>query len=108
METNMKMFTVNYLPSNYNYEVLGLVKGNTAQAKHVGKDLLAGLKNIVGGEVESYTEMLNEAREIATTRMVEEAKKLGANAIIGINYSSSSVLAGTVEVIAYGTAIILK
>ena len=108
MSSEIKMFTVGYLPSNYNYELVGLVKGNVSLAKHVGKDLLAGLKNIVGGEVESYTEMLNEAREIATNRMLEEAKKLNANAIIGIKFSSSSVLPGTVEVVAYGTAIVLK
>ena len=108
MDTDIKLFTVNYLPSNYNYEIIGLVKGNTAQAKHIGKDLLAGLKNIVGGEVEGYTEMLDEARNIATKRMIAEAKKLNANAIIGINYSSSSVMEGTTEVIAYGTAIVLK
>ena len=108
MSADIKMFTVNYLPSNYNYEMLGLVKGNVSLAKHVGKDLLAGLKNIVGGEVEGYTEMINEARETATKRMIEEAKKLGANAIIGIHYSSSSVMEGTTEVIAYGTALIIK
>ena len=108
MSSEIKMFTVGYLPSSYNYELVGLVKGNVSLAKHVGKDLLAGLKNIVGGEVESYTEMLSEAREIATNRMIEEAKKLNANAIIGINFSSSSVLPGTVEVVAYGTAIVLK
>ncbi|MEI0477863.1 YbjQ family protein [Brachyspira pulli] len=108
MSSEIKMFTVGYLPSSYNYELVGLVKGNVSLAKHVGKDLLAGLKNIVGGEVESYTEMLSEAREIATNRMLEEAKKLNANAIIGIKFSSSSVLPGTVEVVAYGTAIVLK
>ena len=108
MSSEIKMFTVGYLPSSYNYELVGLVKGNVSLAKHVGKDLLAGLKNIVGGEVESYTEMLNEAREIATNRMLEEAKKLNANAIIGIQYSSSSVMEGTTEVIAYGTAVIIK
>ena len=108
MSSEIKMFTVGYLPSSYNYELVGLVKGNVSLAKHVGKDLLAGLKNIVGGEVESYTEMLSEAREIATNRMLEEAKKLNANAIIGIKFSSSSVLPGTVEVVAYGTAIVSK
>ena len=108
MSSEIKMFTVGYLPISYNYELVGLVKGNVSLAKHVGKDLLAGLKNIVGGEVESYTEMLSEAREIATNRMLEEAKKLNANAIIGIKFSSSSVLPGTVEVVAYGTAIVLK
>ena len=108
MSSEIKMFTVGYLPSSYNYELVGLVKGNVSLAKHVGKDLLAGLKNIVGGEVESYTEMLSEAREIATNRMLEEAKKLNANAIIGIQYSSSSVMEGTTEVIAYGTAVIIK
>ena len=108
MSDDIKLISADYLPSNYNYELLGLVKGNFAQSKHIGKDLLAGLKNIVGGEVESYTEMLNEARSIATKRMIEEAKKLNANAIIGIKYSSSSVMEGTTEVIAYGTAIIIK
>ncbi len=108
MSDDIKLISADYLPSNYNYELLGLVKGNVAQSKHIGKDLLAGLKNIVGGEVESYTEMLNEARSIATKRMIEEAKKLNANAIIGIKYSSSSVMEGTTEVIAYGTAIIIK
>ncbi|WP_295155713.1 YbjQ family protein [uncultured Brachyspira sp.] len=108
MSDDIKLISADYLPSNYNYELLGLVKGNVAQAKHIGKDFLAGLKNIVGGEVESYTEMINEARTIATNRMIEEAKKLNANAVIGIHYSSSSVMEGTTEVIAYGTAIILK
>lgn len=87
---------------------MGLVKGNIVQSKHIGKDILASLNTLVGGEVTSYTEMINEARDIATNRMIEEAKKLGANAIIGINYSTSSVLQGTTEVVAYGTAIILK
>ncbi|MEI0607750.1 YbjQ family protein [Brachyspira pulli] len=108
MNMDIKLYTSDYLPSNYDYELLGLVKGNVAQAKNIGKDFLAGLKNIVGGEVQGYTEMINEAREIATKRMIEEAKKLNANAIIGIQYSSSSVMEGTTEVIAYGTAVIIK
>lgn len=103
----MQIFNVDYLPTN-NYELLGLVKGNIVQSKHIGKDILASLNTLVGGEVTSYTEMINEARDIATNRMIEEAKKLGANAIIGVNYSTSSVLQGTTEVVAYGTAIILK
>ncbi|WP_297298750.1 YbjQ family protein [uncultured Brachyspira sp.] len=108
MNMDIKLYTSDYLPSNCEYELLGLVKGNVAQAKNIGKDFLAGLKNIVGGEVQGYTEMINEAREIATKRMIEEAKKLNANAIIGIQYSSSSVMEGTTEVIAYGTAVIIK
>ncbi|PLV62498.1 YbjQ family protein [Brachyspira pilosicoli] len=103
----MQIFSVDYLPTN-NYELLGLVKGNIVQSKHIGKDILASLNTLVGGEVTSYTEMINEAKDIATNRMIEEAKKLGANAIIGVNYSTSSVLQGTTEVVAYGTAIILK
>ena len=77
----MQIFNVDYLPTN-NYELLGLVKGNIVQSKHIGKDILASLNTLVGGEVTSYTEMINEARDIATNRMIEEAKKLGANAII--------------------------
>ncbi|WP_295161639.1 YbjQ family protein [uncultured Brachyspira sp.] len=108
MNSEIKIFSVDYLPSSCNYELLGLVKGNIAQSKHIGKDFLAGLKNIVGGEVGSYTEMISEARETATKRMLEEAEKLGANAVIGVKYSSSSVMEGTTEVIAYGTAVIIK
>lgn len=89
-------------------EVLGLVKGSMVQTKHVGKDIVNGLKTLVGGELTSYTEMMNEARAIATKRMVEEAKELGADAIYGIRYTSSTVVSGAAEVLAYGTAVKYK
>ncbi len=87
------------------FEMLGLVKGSTIQSKHIGKDIGAGLKTIVGGELTGYTEMMNEARAIATKRMVAEAEGLGADAIINIRYASSAVVQGAAEVIAYGTAV---
>ncbi len=89
-------------------EVLGLVKGTTVQSKHIGRDFMAGMKTIVGGEIKGYTEMLSEARKIATERMIEEAKTLGADAIVGIRYGSSEALQGAAEILAYGTAVKLK
>ena len=89
-------------------EVLGLVKGTTVQSKHIGRDVMAGFKTIVGGEIKGYTEMLSEAREIATNRMIEEAKNLGADAIVGIRYGSSEAVQGAAEMLAYGTAVKLK
>ncbi|MBP5330540.1 MAG: YbjQ family protein [Lachnospiraceae bacterium] len=86
-------------------EMLGLVKGSTIQSKHIGKDIGAGFKTIVGGELTGYTEMMNEARAIATKRMVAEAEGLGADAIVNIRYASSAVMQGAAEVIAYGTAV---
>ncbi|MBT3304081.1 heavy metal-binding domain-containing protein [Candidatus Woesearchaeota archaeon] len=91
-----------------NYEVLGMVRGNTVQAKHLGRDFMAGLKTIVGGEIKGYTEMLTEARDRATNRMVEEAKKLGADAIVSIRYTTSAIMQGASEVLAYGTAVKFK
>ena len=89
-------------------EMLGLVKGTTIQTKHIGKDIGASFKTLVGGELESYTTMMNEARAIATKRMVDEANKLGADAIVNIRYASSAVMQGAAEVIAYGTAVKYK
>ncbi|MDL2219655.1 YbjQ family protein [Ruminococcaceae bacterium OttesenSCG-928-O06] len=88
-----------------NLQHLGLVKGSTVQSKHLGKDIMAGFKNMVGGELTGYTEMLNEARNIATTRMIAEAQALGANAIVMVRYSSASIMDGAAEVMAYGTAV---
>ncbi len=85
--------------------MLSLVKGNVIQSKHVGKDITAGLKTLVGGELKAYTEMMNEARAIATKRMVEEAETLGADAVVNVRYASATVTAGAAEVIAYGTAV---
>ena len=86
-------------------ETLGLVKGSTIQSKHIGKDLLQSFKTLVGGELKSYNEMMNEARALATKRMVAEAEKLGADAIVNIRYASSAIMQGAAEVIAYGTAV---
>lgn len=86
-------------------EVLGLVKGSTVQSKNFGKDFMAGMKTLVGGELTGYTEMMNEARQIAMKRMVDEAEALGADAIVNIRYSSAAVMQGAAEMIAYGTAV---
>jgi len=84
---------------------LGLVRGNTIRARHIGKDILAGLRNLVGGEVCEYTKLLGEAREQALDRMIEEARNLGANAIVGLRFSTSEVAAHAAEILAYGTAL---
>lgn len=86
-------------------EMLGLVKGSTIQSKNVVRDITQGLKTIVGGELKAYNEMMNDARELATKRMVAEAESLGADAIVNIRYASSSVMQGAAEVIVYGTAV---
>lgn len=86
-------------------EMLGLVKGSTIQSKNIGKDITQGFKTLVGGELGAYTEMMNEARALATKRMVEEAEKLGADAILNIRYASAAVMQGAAEVMAYGTAV---
>ena len=86
----------------------GLVTGSTIRAKHVGRDLAAGVKNIFGGELKGYTELLQESRDEATTRMVEQAKQLGANAVINIRYATSSVAPGAAELFAYGTAVVVE
>jgi uncharacterized protein YbjQ (UPF0145 family) len=84
---------------------LGLVQGNTVRAKHVGRDIMAGLKNIVGGELKGYTELLNDAREEATARMIDDARARGANAVINVRFSTSSISAGASELYCYGTAV---
>ena len=89
-------------------EPLGLLKGTAVQSKNVGKDFMAGMKTLVGGEITGYTEMLVEARQIATKRMVDEATALGADAVINVRFGSSAVMQGAAEVIAYGTAVKLK
>ncbi len=86
-------------------ETLSLVKGSTIQSKHLGKDIMQSFKTLVGGELKSYNEMMNEARAIATKRMVAEAEALGADAVINIRYASSAVMQGAAEVIVYGTAV---
>ncbi|NQU83117.1 MAG: YbjQ family protein [Parcubacteria group bacterium] len=86
-------------------ETLGLVRGNTIKSKHIGKDILAGLRSIVGGEIKEYTEALSEARETATKRMIAEAEKMGADAVISVRFTTSAVMAGAAELLVYGTAV---
>jgi uncharacterized protein YbjQ (UPF0145 family) len=100
----MKLVSIETIPGQ-NFEVLGVVKGTIVQSKNFGKDFMAGMKTLVGGEIKGYTDMLVEARQIATKRMVDEAEQLGADAIVGIRYASSSVMQGAAEVLAYGTAV---
>ena len=94
--------------SGKNLEMLGLVKGSTIQSKNIGKDITQSFKTLVGGELKAYNEMMNEARALATKRMVEEAESLGADAVVNIRYASSAVMQGAAEVIAYGTAQVVE
>lgn len=94
--------------SGKNLETLGLVKGSTIQSKNIGKDILQGLKTIIGGELKGYTEMMNEARALATKRMTQEAEQMGADAVVNIRYSSAAIMQNAAEVIAYGTAVKFK
>lgn len=100
--------TTEYIPGYRVVKVLGVARGATVRAKHIGKDILAGLRNIVGGEVKEYSEMLAEAREVAIKRMIEHAKGMGANAVIGVRFMTSSIAAGAAEIFAYGTAVIVE
>lgn len=103
----MKLVTIDSIPGR-EFEALGMVKGTIVQSKNFGRDFMAAMKTLVGGEIVSYTEMLNEARQIATKRMVDEAEKLGADAVVGVRYGSSAVMQGAAEVVAYGTAVKFK
>ena len=103
----MKILTIETIPGQ-SYEPLDIVKGTVVYSKNFGRDFMAGMKGLVGGEIVGYTEMLNEARQIATKRMVDEATALGADAVINVRFGSSAVMQGAAEVIAYGTAVKLK
>lgn len=100
----MLLVTIDYVPGK-ELEPLGIVKGSTVQSKHFGKDFMAGMKTLVGGEIVAYKEMIEEARQIATQRMVDEAQALGADAVVNVRYATSSVMQGASEVVAYGTAV---
>lgn len=102
----MKLMTTENIDEKY--EVLGLVQGNVVRSKNIGRDIMAGFKNLVGGEIKAYTEMMTESRQIATDRMVKEAEDLKADAVIALRYVSAMVLEGCSEIIAYGTAIKYK
>jgi len=103
----MLLLNIDYIPGK-EIEAIGIVKGSVVHSKHFGKDFMAGMKTLVGGEIESYTEMLDQARQIATKRMVDEAEALGADAILNIRFSSASVMQSAAEVTAYGTAVRYK
>ena len=100
----MKLLNIDHIPGK-EFEALGIVKGTVVHTKNVGRDFMAAMKTLVGGELVGYTQMLTEARQIATKRMVDEAEALGADAIINVRYGTSSVMSGAAEVIVYGTAV---
>lgn len=104
----MIVVNTDFVPGKEIKESLGLVRGNTIQAKHIGKDIVAGFRQLVGGEIKEYTEMLSEAREIALQRMVGKAEKLGADAVINVRFMTSAVMGAAAEILAYGTAVKLK
>jgi uncharacterized protein YbjQ (UPF0145 family) len=101
----MFLVTTNSIEGKQVLETLGLVRGNTIRARHVGHDIMAGLRTIVGGEIKDYTVMLDKARDQAVERMVKQAEKLGANAIVGIRFTTSQTMSGAAEILAYGTAV---
>lgn len=104
------MIVVNteFIPGKRIVEIKGLVQGNTVRAKHVGKDIAAGLKNIVGGELKGYTELLVESRREALSRMLAQAQELGANAVLNVRFATSSITSGAAELYAYGTAAVVE
>ena len=103
----MLLLNIDYVPG-YRVRALAMVKGNVVMSKNIGRDFMAGMKTLVGGEIESYTELLREARQIATKRMVDEAEALGADGVINIRMASSSLMQGAAEIIVYGTAVRLE
>ncbi|MGW8309918.1 MAG: YbjQ family protein [Thiogranum sp.] len=104
----MLITNVEIVPGKRVSKHLGLVQGSTVRAKHVGRDLMAGLKNIFGGELKGYTELLQEAREEALKRMRDQAESIGANAVLNVRFSTSSISQGAAELFAYGTAVVLE
>ncbi|MBE9063817.1 YbjQ family protein [cf. Phormidesmis sp. LEGE 11477] len=106
--SNLTLTTLEGVPGREIVEHYGLVQGSTIRAKHVGKDILAGFKNIVGGELKGYTELLQESRKESIERMVMQAEQLGANAVVNIRFATSSIAPGAAELFAYGTAVRVK
>ena len=104
----MKLSNLESVPAHQIIKQLDVVYGSTVRSKHAGRDLLAGLKNIVGGELTAYTELLEESRQEAMNRMIEKAQSLGANAIVGIRFSTSNIAQGASEIFVYGTAVIIE
>ena len=101
----MLLTTIESVPGRQIADHFGMVQGSSVRAKHIGRDIVAGLKNLVGGELKGYTELLSETRQEATDRMVAEAEKLGADAIINVRYGTSNIAGGAVEIFVYGTAV---
>ena len=101
----MIVVTTDTIPGKKVVKTLGVVKGNTIRARHVGKDILAGLKNLIGGEIEEYTKMMAESREQSLDRMVEDAQRLGADAVINVRFMTASMMQSAAELLAYGTAV---
>ena len=101
----MIVTTIHEIPGKRIVEVLGIVRGNTVRARHIGKDILAALKNVVGGEIEEFTKLMAEAREQALDRMAEQARALGANAVVGVRFTTSFIMQNAAEILAYGTAV---
>ena len=100
----MMLLNIEYIPGK-RIEALGMVKGSVVQSKSFGKDFMAGMKTLVGGEIEGYTDLLGQARQIATKRMVDEAQAMGADAIVNIRFATASIMQGAAEITAYGTAV---
>jgi uncharacterized protein YbjQ (UPF0145 family) len=105
---SMEITNLDVMPGKTIVKHFGLVQGSTVRSKHAGKDLLAGLKNFVGGELKAYTELLNESRAEAVERMLAQARAVGANAVINVRFSTSNIAAGAAEVMAYGTAVVVQ
>ena len=104
----MIVATSDFIPGKKIVKVIGLAKGNTIRARHLGRDIAAGLKNIVGGEIRDYTKMMAESREQALDRMIESAESMGANAVITVRFSTSMIMQSASEILAYGTAIVVE
>lgn len=106
--SDITVTNIEVIPGKSITQHLGMVQGNTVRAKHAGRDIMAGFKNLVGGELKGYTELLTESREEATGRMIEQARSMGANAILNVRFSTSSVTAGASELFVYGTAVVVE
>ena len=104
----MELSTTDRIEGKKIVKQLGLVKGNTIRARHIGRDIMAGLRNIVGGEISDYTKMMAESREQALDRMIEDAQKLGANAIVQVRFATSMIMQSASEILAYGTAVVVE
>ncbi|MFT4822540.1 MAG: hypothetical protein ACJAUG_001656 [Halioglobus sp.] len=106
--SDITVTNIEVIPGKSITQHLGMVQGNTVRAKHAGRDIMAGFKNLIGGELKGYTELLTESREEATERMIAQARSMGANAILNVRFSTSSVTAGASELFVYGTAVIVE